>query len=287
MLGQINKIIIIVGCQRSGTTLLGHIIGAPEHSLLLDETDVVCLDDHGGYENWLPALIDNDSHAKTIFNSILTQARNQFREPDSRIVKSGKQYALGRDIKQLVLKAPNLTYSFNDIAKLKKPVSVLYVVRNPLSVVSSMLKLDHIDFIGNQLKLIRNHPELCKQYTNDVTAMSQSSSSLWVKAAHLWSLKSSLFPHFENRGILSTLYHYENLIINKQQACIEISQKLGIQYDGKMINHHHIYQGIAQGRTDRERSIDRASLEKWKNNISNQQASKISVIALVIEVFDR
>lgn len=39
MLNQIEKIVVIAGCQRSGTTLVGQVLGAHPKAILIDETD--------------------------------------------------------------------------------------------------------------------------------------------------------------------------------------------------------------------------------------------------------
>lgn len=271
MLEQIEKIIIVVGCQRSGTTLLGHIMGAPKHALLLDETDVVTIQKNGGYQNWIPKALNDSKFAYETLQDVLAKARLKYKRPDDRILDQGQQLVLAPTITQLVLKAPNLTYHFEDIAMFNKAVGVIYALRDPRSVVASMLKLDHINFVENQLSFIKEHPKIARRYEDDLLIMADPTKPRFIRNASLWKVKSSLYRDFEKQNFPSTLCRYENLVRNSEIECQKIAERLSISFDELMLHHHIEYEGVAQGRTDRTRSVDQNSERKWIDVIGQRE----------------
>ncbi|MBE8233640.1 MAG: sulfotransferase [Endozoicomonadaceae bacterium] len=276
MLEQIKKIIIIIGCQRSGTTLLGHIMGAPEHALLLDESDVIQLDERGGFNQWYPKFASNDPGANQMLSDVFAEANKKYIAPDQRIVDgANNNFVLAPNITHLVLKAPNMTYSFNEIAKLKIPISIIYMIRDPRSVVASMLKLSHINFVENQLKLLNNYPLLLTEFKYEIAIMADKSQALHLRNANLWIIKSSLSERFIDLGIPTYICKYENLITNIGDTCHLIAKHCRIPFHELMLSHQTIYQGIAQGQTSRTRSVDKQSLNKWESSFNGDQQQQI------------
>ena len=139
MIGQINSLILVVGCQRSGTTLTGQIVGAHERAILVDEFD--------GLYPWFTAMSQHtaDRDAKTAF--IIAKSASKYRNPVARFLTSDKSVGLADAVDTLVLKSPNLTYSYNSLAGLRIPIKVIYPVRDPRAVVASMLRNTQVDFV--------------------------------------------------------------------------------------------------------------------------------------------
>ena len=164
-LENIKKIVIVVGCQRSGTTLLAQILGAPSNAIMLDEDDDLY--------NWFQSFVDGLPDSGTMWNKVLSKARHKYGESHRRIVQDPYQnFTPASNVNCLVLKAPNLTYNFDEISNLPIPVSVVYPIRDPRAVVASMMQLNHIDMIGNQLALLNRHEDLLKEFADKIALLS-------------------------------------------------------------------------------------------------------------------
>ena len=286
MFEQIEKIVIVVGCQRSGTTLIGQMMGAPRHALLLDETDVVHLDASGGFETWYPRMANNEPKAVQMFQDVFATAKQKYCIPNQRIVQSkGGVFTLASGITQLVLKAPNMTYCFDSITDLGVPVAIIFALRDPRAVIASMIRLKHIDFVGNQLELIRRHPLLVSEYRSDIMKMEDEHQPLHVKSALLWKIKSSLHTRFIELRLPTVLCKYEALVRSKRATCKLIAGQIGIPFDRMMLLHETVYQGVAQGKTARNRAVDAESIDKWKASISDIEEQQI--LATIGEAMER
>ena len=121
---------MIAGCQRSGTTLTGQIIGAHPKAMLIDEPD--------GLYNWFKNQDQMSGESGIMFQRLVEKADKKYRPRFKRLRK--KDGKLKPEIDHLVLKAPNLTYNFVKLSRLKKDVSILYPIRDPRSVVASMAR---------------------------------------------------------------------------------------------------------------------------------------------------
>ncbi|MBE8232817.1 MAG: hypothetical protein HAW67_03715 [Endozoicomonadaceae bacterium] len=158
------------------------------------------------------------------------------------------------------------------------------MVRNPRSVVVSMLKLSNITFIENQLKLINRHHLLVAELKAELSIMKDKELPLYIRNAVLWKIKSSLFNRFIDLEIPSFLCKYEALISNKRDTCQLIAEQIDIPFDGLMLTHERVYQGIAQGKTDRTRAVDNQSIDKWKKTLQpNEEKQMQAAISMTME----
>ncbi len=271
-LQQVEKLIIVVGCQRSGTTLSAQTLGAPPNSLLLDESD-------GIYE-WFRSYTAKEATSDRLLNSMLDRCRAKYAEVEQRIIShGGVRFSLAADVRYLVLKAPNLTYDFSVIATLSLPVVVVYPVRDPRSVVASMLELKHIDFVNNQLRLIARSSEVAKDFAREVALLADTKHPLCLRHAFIWLIKSRLYGRFVEHGIPTFTFRYEDLITHPRNTCLELTAALNIPFHEDMLAHQTVYVGQAQGRTDRTRGIEESSLSKWSATLSQAEEEQILSVA--------
>ena len=247
-------------------------MGAPENSVLLDESD--------GIYPWFDLYIQNDPNANKALSSILDKAKDKYKNSTQRIVTDrNNNFVLAPEIHYLVLKAPNLTYRFADVRRLSIPTCVIYGVRDPRSVVASMLKLSHIDFVGNQLALLQKVPDLFKEFWAETTILANQDQQPYINYALLWRIEAGLYQQFVDRDLVTYLCRYEELIAATDATCKKITDTLNIPDADLMISHDSIYSVVALEGTDGERLIDKQTLPTWPSKLSNRQARTILSIS--------
>ena len=155
----IRRVIAVVGCQRSGTTLTGQILGAHPEAVLVDEYD--------GLYPWFHAQTNDPANAGALAHAMLEAARAKYLEPAERFREVDGRVVLSPAVGVLVLKAPNLTYDDDAFVRLGVPATIVYPVRDPRAVVASMERLCDVDFVGNQVRLMTERPRIAERYADD------------------------------------------------------------------------------------------------------------------------
>lgn len=272
MFKDIKRIVVIAGCQRSGTTLVGQILGAHPDALMLDEPD-------GLYE-WFNAEIRESPHAKNLLYKLINQSKSKYRSEHQKILSDAAGNPIGNlNLTHLILKAPNLTYNYKELPILNIPVSIIYPVRDPRSVVASMLKLKHIPMVENQIKLIRQNKELMVRFRDELTLLEDSEVRLYAKMALIWRIKTALYDRFLECGLPTFVFKYEDLINETEKTVVNIAQHAGLRFDDLMMSHEIVYKGFGPGMTDRSRPIDNLSIDSWIENLNEEQDKEILRIA--------
>ncbi len=265
MLSQFKKITAIVGCQRSGTTLTGQIIGTHPNAMLIDEPD--------GLYNWFKKQGKMSGESGKMFEQLIENADKKYRPRHKRLRKrDGK---LKPEIKHLVLKAPNLTYDFTKLAQLDKDVSILYPIRDPRSVVASMSKLKQINMVANQIDWISANPKVQNLVAEDFEKLNNPDLPIHIRRAIIWKIKTGLFEQFKEKGLNPFVFKYEDFIASPEQMCRKMADHLNMDYHHNFTQHDAIYWGMGPGFTERARPIDTISVRQWKNRLSPKQAREV------------
>ena len=265
---QFSKIVVVVGCQRSGTTLAGQILGAHPNALLIDEPDHL-------YE-WFEAFAIGDPNAQSLWNNTLMMSSGKYRpgHTRTRINEDGTRSPLN-NITHLILKAPNLTYSYETLSRLGIPISVIYPVRDPRSVVASMMKLRHIPMIRNQAALMRRNPKLATEFREEIAQLNDETVTSHVKWALIWRIKSTLFARFADRGLPTLVFKYEDLVADKEGYCRRMAKHVDLVFDEQMLTHESVYRGFGPGMTERTRPVDSLSIGNWSDRLTPEQEDEI------------
>ncbi len=269
MLDSFKRLVLITGCQRSGTTLLGQIFGAHPNAFMVDEPD--------GLYRWFDAFVEQAPGTEMLWRKMLIAADEKHRPGHRRLkpVANGKPAECRSGITHLVLKAPNLLYDYQAIAGLKLPVSVVYPVRDPRSVVASMTKLDHIPMIEKQVSLIRRHPDLAAELADDLNQLTDEAVPVHVRRAIVWRIKSTMQDRFEARGLPVLSFRYEDFVADAPAFCPRIAKHAGLTPDPAMLSHQSTYRGFGPGMTERARPVDGKSLATWSERLSSDQQQDI------------
>jgi hypothetical protein len=261
----LRRLVVVVGCQRSGTTLLGQVIGAQPGCLLIDEFE--------GLYRWFDAVASGAPDAAAATEEIIVQAGAKYAEPDTRV--DGDARRLAPQIDTLVLKAPNLTFDADRIAGLGVPVSIVYPVRDPRAVVASMQRLAHIDFVERQRGFIAARPTLAARYPAQVAVLEDVAAPRWARAAQVWAIKSDLGDTFEAEGLPVLQFNYEAFVADPAPWSEKVLAFCGLRDAAKAVAHQDVYKGLGPGGTDRQRPVDATSLAQWQRDLDPGTACAI------------
>jgi hypothetical protein len=262
-LRPIRHVVAVVGCQRSGTTLIGQLVGAHPAALLVDETD--------GLYPWFC----NDAHHERDAADVLWRARAKYRDADSRVRRIDGAVHLADGVDTLILKAPNLTYDEAALAALPVPTTVVYTVRDPRAVVASMARLSEIDFVANQLRLLDQRGPLAIRYREERQVMIDDEQPSWIRRAVTWKVKSGRLLDFRHAGLPAHLVRYEDLVRDPDAVLFPVFAGSDLNDPVDTSRACMVYQGFGPGGTDRTRAVDRRSLTTWSDALDPEQAHAV------------
>ena len=257
----------VVGCQRSGTTLVGQVLGAHPGSVLIDEDDRL-------YDWSETALRRRRSHReRLLFALCLLKARRKYLDPNRRVSRLGK---LRPHVTHIVWKAPNLTYRPLDLAREFGPLRVVYLQRDIRDVVSSILRLTKVPILHNQLRLLRGAAAVREQFPELTALASDEVAPTHLRLAAIATIKMSLIPFFESAGHRVLPVRYEDLARDPKLWSGRLTRFAGLPTVDAVPSHATVLRGVAPGGTDRGRAVHRGSIQAWKRRLSERQATEIA-----------
>lgn len=245
---------IIVGSQRSGTTLIGQIIGAHSHALVIDEED--------GLYNWTDALLMNRPCTANLFNSVAHNAYRKYSTSDKTSTSHFSQAS------HIILKAPNLTYSWDEIAQAIPQAKIIYAYRSIFAVVASINELSSVPIVRNQINRIMNCAFCMEKFHDEIQLLKNPATSQHIKMALIALIKMSFAEKFRDAGLAVHAIQYEHLIENPENIVRCLLNRIGLRYEKRCIKFESQYQGLGPGLTDRTRSIDSKSAYAWQHKLT-------------------
>lgn len=261
-------VVIIAGSQRSGTTLVGQILGAHPNAVLIDESD--------GLYQWTDALLACAPQADIdkAFQQCCRSARTKYLETvaDTRF---GAKFALSEGVTHLVLKAPNLTYSAAAVARTFSNVSVIYMTRDIRDVVASMQRLEHIPMVENQISRLRAAPELCVKFASDLQRLEAKDTTRTRKMAIIAKIKMALDTTFSEAGLPVHHLRYETLVTQPDESISGLLDHAQLAQSDACGRFHKFMRGWGPGLTDRTRPIDTLSKNNWATRITAAEQAEI------------
>jgi hypothetical protein len=260
-----RRLVCVIGCQRSGTTLAAQILGAHDQAALIDEDD--------GLYRWLggPESIGLklDPACEPMIED---RAARKYRAPRDRFVMIEARHALAPSVEALVLKAPNLTFNWRAFAQEMRKAVFIAPIRDPRAVAASMLALAEVPMIENQVALIlKTPPGSCE---DDVRArLADAGTPAHVKAALIWRVKNALCEAVE--GDPSPVrVRYEDLTDDPEAVSVQLAAAASLDPAG-LRAHPAVMTGHGPGKTDRARAVDKRSRRSWTERFSLAEAAEI------------
>jgi len=241
---------VIVGCQRSGTSLVELIINSHPDAIVVGE----------------------------VVSYNLLELSNS----DTRELWLNKYKVVGRKtgVKSVGYRVPVWTYNYTKMKEMMPGIKALFLFRGLKPIVASMLSLG--DWVNNCAGEIERSirgitDEKVREYFQQMESEARGNN---VKFATLTAvIKQYLATEYVNAGIPTLNIVYEDLVSSPQDYIIGILGFLGLTWDDKVMNHHKLhdsqYNGIINSGTNPSRAIDKSSLEKWRKVLSEEDVNTI------------
>lgn len=244
----------IVGCQRSGTTLMRLVLEC--HS------DIQCYDEMASYR--ILKGVRKVIRTKRFVGLKTPCITEQFSEPtisDVRLLKATR----------------------NDYAGQK----LIFLIRDVRDVVTSMLKLR----IGGKswlekcgiptLEWTAANPYFMQHYGGRLQDAKRARFPKLASGALYWRYKSEALLQYQRRGYPVLMVQYENLVSQPRVELSRVCEFLDVGWRSELLNHPaHTHgeigrNGLAMGDTDPKRGIDERSIGQWSDRFSPEEVDEI------------
>jgi hypothetical protein len=265
---RLPRLVIVTGCQRSGTSLVGQVLGAHPQALLLDEDE--------GMMRWARAYLAGDLRHHLLLPGLLKRAAAKYTGDTPKVVAG--PFGIPRlhpSITHLVLKAPNLTFEHAALARLGERVSIVHPVRDVRAVVASMARLERVDIAANQTRLLMKNPDTRAAYADEIARLEDPATGKHVNRALVWRMKSLAHTRLADAGLDPLVFRYEDFISAPTEFAQRMARHAGLPFAEAMVDHSRVLEGSGPGALDRSRSIDGSSLAKWQSVLSAKQEREI------------
>lgn len=248
---------LIVGCQRSGTTLL---------RLILDShSKVSCFDE-------------------SISHELLAKGNDVIDDFVSKAGMSHLGFKIPRFTEQLdssELQDFGLNFTIDNFYR-SEPI--IFLSRDCRDVVCSMLNLK----IGEDswlqtwgipiIEYWLENSEIFKSSFGSTIQQVKDSNYYEVKMGALyWVFKNSAYLRYLQKGYPLHFVKYEDLVSNPKRTIQSIARFLGLLWEDSLLKHHEKShselsdKGLAVGRTDPKRRIDNSKVGQYQKQLTQQE----------------
>lgn len=257
--------VFIVGCQRSGTTLTGQILGAHPDALLIDE-------DHG-VDELIQAMLSGREDTSRILQNCFDRSRIAY-NGRSRLTPNGE---LVPSVTHLIFKAPNATYDFEELKALDHPnLQFVFLTRDARDVVCSMQKLTNVAMVENQLKRLTKRSRLSERFSKEIARIQNPQTPDHLRKTLVWLIKSGLHKEFDRPPLNALRIRYEDLVSKPEFWITNLLEHVGLDASQDLSRHHEtVFRGFGPGLTLRTREIDKASIGRWQEQLTDEEESDV------------
>lgn len=240
MLELPNDSWFILGCQRSGTTLLRLVLNSHE--------DLRCIDETLGHEI-LAGRVDVPTGRRRLgFKLPRFTEQIDSAQPSDYFVYPARRFYSGQPI--------------------------IFIQRDPRDVIASMLRLNDGAWFQRWVRAILDeklkNEEFCERYAAMREWCERSARPDAAVGALYWRYKNDALEIYRQRGYPVHLVRYEDLVSFPERELRKISEFLTVEWQpARLLAHFTIEHdqlmddGKAIGGTDPRRPIDSASLGLW------------------------
>jgi hypothetical protein len=252
----------VLGCQRSGTTLLRLILEC--------HPEIVCYDEIKGYSILQGTAVENARRAR-LTGFKLPRWTEQLLRP--------------------VLLDEGPEGSCNNFYR-GEPI--LFLQRNALDTIASMFKLKAGRASWCELWVPRilqakvaREPEFQVRYASEFAIIDNSDSKLVGMAALYWKYKNDAFFEYCRAGLPVLAISYEELVKNPRPVLEAVCDHLGVPYHSNLLHHHQLPHtelfgnGLAVGNSNPRQPIQADSVGQWKQFLSDEDVCLVERISEV------
>jgi len=253
---------MILGCQRSGSTLLGMALQAHSGTEIIEENN--------------PSFHVRSASSPIQIN---LQAVNEYIQEHGKLVG---------------FKSPRDSHRIAEIIRTIPQVRIAWITRDIFQVVASMASLrmpsgatwansfTHEEII-KYLLVERNDLEIAELYQWARSLKNERERAIAL-ASVCWFTKYRI----EVKSIAKwpTLIHrlsYDELVSQPEKTLRRLLGFLGLEWSPATLNHPTILTGVRPGGTVTNRSIDSKSLDKWKSRLSENDLGLIEMVIRRLE----
>ena len=226
-----RNLIVVLGCQRSGTTLT-----------------FMLLTSH-------PSITGKD------------EGEANFEFPAGRELLSNQLSG-----KHTCYKMPMATSSVSSIKRRYGRATIIYLIRHPYPVISSLRKLIVSEDSERWLKMcgpeqLKKHafflsklamnkkgisflrevaPEELKwhaKYFPEIGDIDLNNIDEVSLGAHIWKYKAMMIGKFREAGLKISVIRYEDLVEDPRKTLTPVLKRIGMHFDDRMLSHHEVHGG--------------------------------------------
>lgn len=248
--------LFVLGCQRSGTTLLRFLLGS--------HPAVTCVDEALAY----PVLAGHaglDDKARTRVAFKIPRFAEQMLEPDLR----DEVYGV--------------------LPQFYSRQRAVFVTRDPRDVVTSMCTLrassntTWVQTYGRAMveHRVQNRAGFAARYARELEHLAQRDWPSHLVGAFYWQVKNDAVPTYLAAGLPILPLRYEALVADPERHVRRLLAHLDLPWDPVVLRHHeHGHDqldegGLAIGGSDPRRPIDRSSVGRHESVLSASQLSDV------------
>ena len=223
--------ILILGCQRSGTTLTFLILNSHPQVKGIDETET-------GYSFPYQSVLYRNS-----INNYST-----------------------------CFKHPNQTFNFKYITQHYPQTKIIFPIRNPYSVVSSMrsFTVQTKAKQGNWLNCFAKEEllGLDSSFLPDVLSLDLDSLDEISLGAYVWKYKNMALDKYKQAGFHVFAFRYEDLLDSPRKVITEILDFADLDWDDIVLNHQKYYDGEKKKYPGGTRGSQPINMSNKKRNLN-------------------
>ncbi|MCC6801967.1 MAG: sulfotransferase [Anaerolineae bacterium] len=254
-----QRYFFILGCQRSGTTLL--------RLILESHSEIFCYDEVTGYQ----ALMTRDFSASYGSNRVgfkIPRWTEQLMQP---------QFSDKGQVE--------VTSNFYASHKL------LFMLRDVRDTVTSMLKLgagsgNWLTNHGQEILAAKMQQDAFRQqFASEIAILKTTKYRSVAIGALYWKYKTQAYFDYHQQAFPMLGIQYEYLVTSPDSCLRRVTDFLGLEWEDAVLNHdafshREVYpSGLTVGNTDPRRAIDTRSLNAWERTLQPEQQEIILAIA--------
>lgn len=256
-----NNMFFILGCQRSGTTLV--------RLILESHSKISCIDEPETYQRLLEFKKNNSIEP----NSLLG-----FKAP---LITEQLNEAFFSDV-SLDFVIPN---KFKNVPR-------IFLVRDVRDTIVSMRRLQQGKSTWYNIWPEKSFqywrhtiPNFESKFESEISIISNSNDKLLLMASFYWKFKTTSYFDYEKNGTKLCKIRYEDLVNNPKETISKLIKFLNVEWEDNVLHHQKIKHqyveksGLTIGQTNPKLPISNKSVGSYKNIFSKTELNDIMNIS--------